>query len=165
MKHRLSNAIVLNEKKLRNEKLDQVFREIKLNPNIVIGTIGGAATSFSIIMIWLVLSNATGSPVSIMLLVIGIAVGKSIRISGAGYSQWYGIVAAIITIISGISGIIISSLGLIAYQQIKGISEVISWLSLNSSVDVLYKNLNPIKILYLFVASFTSFRLAMKVDE
>lgn len=165
MKYRLSNAITLDEKKLSNEELEQVFPEITLNPNIVIGTIGGLATSFSIIMIWLVLSNATGSPVSIMLLAIGMAVGKSIRISGAGYSQWYGIVAAIITITSGISGIIISSLGLIAYQQITGISEVFSWLSLNSSVDVLYKNLNPTKILYLFVASFTSYRLAMKVDE
>jgi len=165
MKYRLSNAITFDEQELRNEEIEQVLPDIHLNPNIVMGTVGGIATSFLLVMIWLVLANATGSPVSIMLLAIGVAVGKSIRISGAGYSPWYGIVAAIITVVSGISGIVISSVGLIAYQQIKGLSEVFSWLSFNSSLEVLYENINPVRILYLIVASFTGYRLAMKVEE
>lgn len=165
MKYRLSNAITLDEQKLGNEKIEQVLPDIKLNPNLVMGTIGGLATSFLIIMTWLVLSNATGSPVSIMLLTIGVAVGKSIRISGAGYSRWYGIAAVMITFVSGLSGIIISSLGLIAYQQVRGLSEVFSWLSVHSSLEVLYENINPLKMLYLVVGSFTSYRLAVKTEE
>jgi len=164
MKYRLSNAITLDEGKLRNEKL-KVFSEITLNPNLIMGIIGGIATSILIIMIWLVLSNATGSPMSIMLVAIGIAVGKSIRISGAGYSRWYGLAAAVIIMVSGVSGIVISSLGIIAYQQVRGLSEVFSWLSVNSSQEVFYQNLNPVKLFYLIIASFTGYRLAMKMEE
>jgi phosphate/sulfate permease len=164
MKYRLSNAITLDEEKLENERLRYVLPNLQLNPNYFMGTLGGIASSFLLILIWLVLSNATGLPASVMILVIGVTIGKSIRISGAGYSYWFGVTAATVTFIAGLVGIVISSLGIIANQQEKLLTEVFSWLTGDDFIEILFENLNAVKILYLVVASFVSYQLALKND-
>jgi hypothetical protein len=161
MKYRLSNVVVL-EQNLKNEEIDQVINDLKLDPNLIMGGLGGLATSFLIVLLWLSFTNISGYPASVFIIINGLLVGKSIRISGAGFSQWFGIVAIMLVLFTGLLGIVVSSLGLIAHQQHKSLSEVFSWLSFNASLEVLFENINPLRIFYLIVAGFTGYRLAMK---
>ena len=164
MKNDLATNVSLSESEIPNAEINSSVTP-RLNANLFLGSLGSIISGITIILIWTYVSYFTGYHVSFVILLIGICVGFSMRISGMGEKAIYGLVGSIITITFCFTGTILSLVGYIAYSQDKAIIEVLSWLNTWSVFDLLMTNSNPMIVLYFIIAGYSGFRISINEDR
>ena len=161
MKKKLTTTISLSKNEIPEAEINSSINHGGLDSSLFLGSLGSIISGLSVILIWTYVSYFTGHHVSFALLLIGIAVGFSMRISGMGSKYVYGFVGGVLTIAFCLLGSITSLAGYIAYSQDKAIIEVLSWLNIWTITDLIMTNSNPLIILYFVVAGYSGFRISI----
>ncbi|MEW7278465.1 hypothetical protein ABW636_07705 [Aquimarina sp. 2201CG1-2-11] len=141
---------------------DKILNKLRLEQNYPFGLISGIITGIIGAILWGVISLATGYQIGYMALAIGAAVGLSIRFTGKGVDQIFGISGAVISILSCLLGNFFSIIGYLAHQENLGYLETLVLFDYSLLPAILQETFNFMDLLFYGIAGAQGYKLAFR---
>jgi len=147
-------------------KLEMYMQEVRDNQNLGMGVMAGLAAAAVGALIWAGVTYATEYQIAWMAVGIGFLVGLAIRQFGAGVDVSFGIAGAVLSLIGCLSGNILTYCIFIAKEEGVQVSEVISHLDLQITMELLIDTFSPLDILFYGLALYYGYKYSFhKVSE
>lgn len=141
------------------------IEDLKAQQNFPLGVIGGVIASIVCIFIWSLITVLTKYQITYMAIGVGFAVGFSIQKLGKGLTPIYGILGAILALLTCFVGNFISSVCLIADEFNYGYSEMFSSLDMDTSILIIKETFQVMDLVFYGIAIYTGYLCSIKSEE
>lgn len=140
------------------------IEELRAQQNFPLGLIAGIIASIVCVFIWTLITVLTKYQITYMAIGVGFAVGFSIQKLGKGITPVYGILGALLALLTCFIGNFLSSVCLIADELNYGYSEMFSSLDVDTSILVIKETFQFMDILFYGIAIYTGYVCSIKSD-
>ncbi|WP_185968909.1 toxin-antitoxin system YwqK family antitoxin [Carboxylicivirga sp. M1479] len=124
--------------------------------------IGGLLATLISGVLWAVVTVSTEYQIGYMAIGVGLIVGYSVRFFGAGIDQHFGYLGAFLSLLGCLLGNLFTQVGFYAHEQSLSYLEVLSYLDLTTTINVLTESFSPIDVLFYGIALFQGYKLAFR---
>lgn len=160
------DAVIDNEAELdtAQETIEDEYEAAEENQNLTMAAVGGVIASFACIIIWTLITVITKYQIGYMAIGVGFAVGFAIQKFGKGSSITFGILGAVLALITCFSGNFFSYVYLIGEEFDAGFFETLSYMDLESSILLVKDAFEPIDAFFYLIAVYTGFKYSFKSE-
>ncbi|QIK61192.1 hypothetical protein G7050_15645 [Dysgonomonas sp. HDW5A] len=141
------------------------IEELREQQNFPLGLIGGVVASFLCIFIWTLITVLTKYQITYMAIGVGFAVGFSIQKLGKGITPVYGILGAVLALLTCFVGNFLSSVCLIADELNYSYSEMFSSLDVDTSILIVKETFQFMDIVFYGIAIYTGYLCSVKSES
>ncbi len=145
-----------------NKLSDKNIAKFKSEQNLTTALITGIVVGIIGAVLWGTITVATGYQIGYMAIAIGAAVGLSMRFTGKGIDQIFGISGGIIAIFSCLLGNFFSIVGYVADAEGLGYMETLGLFDYGQLIPIMSEIFSPIDLLFYGIAAFQGYKLAFK---
>ncbi|MCD8102062.1 MAG: hypothetical protein LUE26_05750 [Alistipes sp.] len=136
---------------------EQEYEQALLNQNLPVGVIAGIVAGIVCAGLWAVVTVATSTIYSFMAILVGLGVGFVIRKAGRGYEKKFGIVGALIALLSCALGNFLATIGFIAADYGAEYFDVLFNFDYSLMPAIMKATFEPIDLLFYVLAVFTGY--------
>jgi hypothetical protein len=129
--------------------------------NLFLGILAGVVAAIVGALIWMGITVATGYEVGYVAIGIGALVGMAIRFAGNGTSIIYGIMGALLTFLSCLTGETLAELQSLTSPQVS-FMDVLSHSDLSALVTHIVTSASPITYIIYGIGIFEGFKLSVR---
>nr|WP_297161730.1 hypothetical protein [uncultured Dysgonomonas sp.] len=141
------------------------IEELRAQQNFPLALIAGLAASFLCILIWTLITVLTKYQITYMAIGVGFAVGFSIQKLGKGITPVYGILGAVLALLTCFVGNFLSSVCLIADELNYSYSEMFSSLDVDTSILIVKETFQFMDIVFYGIAIYTGYLCSIKSES
>ncbi|WP_298501913.1 hypothetical protein [uncultured Maribacter sp.] len=141
---------------------DTTIAKFKLEQNYSKALISGVLVGFLCAILWGIITVVTGYQIAYMAIAIGAAVGYTIRITGKGIDQIFGITGAIIAVLSCLLGNFLSIIGYLANYESLGYFETLELFDYSQLIPIMSESFSFIDVLFYGFAAYEGYKFAFK---
>ncbi len=138
------------------------FENIKRHQNLVYALVGGLLVAIICAFLWAGITIGTKRQIGFMAIGVGLAVGFSVRFFGAGVTQKFGILGALLSLFGCMLGNLLSQVGFIAQEYHHGYFETFSYLDFSSIISIMTESFSPMDILFYGFAIFEGYKFSFR---
>lgn len=143
-------------------KLERYLQTIKLEQNLVAGSLAGLAASLAGAALWAVITLSTNFQIGWMAVGVGFLVGYAIRIAGKGVDKVFGIVGAILALLGCLLGNFLTIVGYVAKEESLSFFETLSRLDYSLVPSLMLQTGSPIDLLFYGIAVYEGYRFSFR---
>lgn len=140
------------------------IEELRAQENLPMGLIGGVLASVLCIFVWSLITVLTKYQITYMAIGVGFAVGFSIQKLGKGISPIFGVMGAILSLLTCFIGNFISSVCLIADEFNYSYSEAFSGLDSDTIAMIVKETFQFMDLIFYGIAIYTGYICSIKSD-
>ena len=140
------------------------LEELRAQQNLPMGLVGGILASILCIAVWSLITVLTKYQITYMAIGVGFAVGFSIQKLGKGITPIYGVIGAILSLLTCFIGNLISSVCLIADEVNFSYSEAFSSLDSDTIIMIVKETFQFMDVLFYGIAIYTGYICSIKSD-
>lgn len=126
--------------------------------NITVGAITGGIAAFVGAIIWAIITILTKFQIGFMAVGVGYLVGVTMRKFGNGYSNAFGVLAAILALVGCALGNLLSACAFASHAMHVPLLAVLAKLDPISAWEILQDSFAPLDILFYFLAVSAAYR-------
>lgn len=140
------------------------IEELEAQQNFPLGVIAGIIASIVCIFIWSLITVLTKYQITYMAIGVGFAVGFSIQKLGKGFTPLYGILGAILALLTCFVGNFLSSVCLIADELNYSYSEMFSSLDIDTAILIIKETFQVMDLVFYGIAIYTGYLCSIKSE-
>ncbi len=141
---------------------DHALMTLKMEQNLPLGLVAGIIIGIVGAALWCIISVATGYQIGYMALAIGAGVGFGIRKFGKGIEPVFGILGAVIALLSCLLGNIITIIVSVAKYLGVSVGDIIAILDYNLLSNLMVETFSPVDILFYAFAVIEGYKLSFR---
>lgn len=141
------------------------LEELKAQQNFPMGLLGGLLASVLCIMLWALITVLTEYQITYMAIGVGLAVGFSIQKLGKGITPIYGIMGAVLSLLTCFVGNLISSVCFIAAELNISYLQAFSGLNGDIIISIVKETFREIDLFFYGMAIYTGYVCSIKSDS
>jgi len=141
---------------------DDQFEKLRVEQRYVLGITAGIAIGIIGALLWGAITLATGYQIGYVALAIGAGVGLSIRYTGKGVDQIFGITGAIIAVLSCLLGNFFSIIGSIANAENLQYIETLLLFDYSLLISIMQETFSAMDILFYGIAGYEGYKFAFR---
>ncbi|WP_186757199.1 hypothetical protein [Echinicola salinicaeni] len=138
------------------------FERLRLEQNFPLAVFGGLLIGIIGAIIWASITLMADHRLAFMVIALGALIGISIRYLGKGIDQVFGILAAIIALVSCLFCNFIVSMGLIANAEDLEYLEVLILFDYNYIIQLIIDSSNYWDLVFYIIAGFAGYKMAFR---
>jgi hypothetical protein len=143
-----------------------IRKKLRLEQNLTAGLIAGIIAGIIGALLWCVITVVTEFQIGYMALAVGAGVGFAIRYFGKGIDLVFGIIGAVIAIMSCVLGNYFSVIGFIANMNGVSYFDAVVILKLELIFEAMKENFSLIDLLFYAFAAFEGYKFSFRnIDE
>ena len=142
-----SGQIVQDERARREE-----FERLKGKQKMGLAIIAGLIVAVVCAALWALISVGIERQYGILAIGIGIAVGYTVRAAGKGVEPKFGVLSAILALLSCVLGNFLTQIGFWAQHLNKGVFEMLPLVDFGMIVDLMVNSFHVLDLLFYFLA-------------
>lgn len=146
------------------QPLTGYISEIRANQDLNMGIAAGITSAVIGAFIWAVFTAITEYQFVLMGILAGLFVGFSVRKFGKGIDTSFGVVGAICSLFCCLSGTILASCIMVAYQTGSSLLKIVFNLNFNLIMLILREGFGPIDILIYGFAIYEGYKISFRSD-
>lgn len=140
------------------------LEELRAQQNLPMGLVGGILASILCILVWSLITVLTKYQITYMAIGVGFAVGFSVQKLGKGITPIYGVIGAILSLLTCFIGNLISSVCLIADEVNFSYSEAFSSLDSDTIIMIIKETFQFMDLVFYGIAIYTGYICSIKSD-
>lgn len=140
------------------------LEELRAQQNLPMGLVGGILASILCILVWSLITVLTKYQITYMAIGVGFAVGFSVQKLGKGITPIYGVIGAILSLLTCFIGNLISSVCLIADEVNFSYSEAFSSLDSDTIIMIVKETFQFMDLVFYGIAIYTGYICSIKSD-
>lgn len=141
---------------------DEQMEKLRSQQNYPLALIAGLVVGIIGAILWGAITVATEYQIGYMALAIGAGVGFSMKFTGKGIDQIFGITGGLIAILSCLLGNYFSIIGFIANDQALGYMETMGLIDFGLILDFMGESFSPIDILFYGIAAYEGYKFSFR---
>jgi hypothetical protein len=130
--------------------------------NMPLALLGGFVSAVVCAIIWAYITYITGIQIGFMAIGVGLLVGYTVRILGKGISTRFGIIGATFSLLGCLAGNILAICIVISQQESMLVLEVLSYLDIGVTTQLLIDTFNPKDLLFYALAIYEGYKFSFK---
>ena len=143
-------------------ELQMAMEQLRSEQNLVMAVLAGLVAAVFGAGAWAAATVVSGYQVGWMAIVIGLAVGFTVRIVGKGMDQVYGIAGAVLSLIGCALGNLLTVAYYIADDAGIPYVELLAQLELDAAIEIMTATFEPMDILFYAIAVYFGYRYAFR---
>lgn len=143
---------------LDNKTLDK----IRQHQDFSYALIGGTLAALISAVLWAEITIAMERQIGFMAIGIGFIVGYAVRFFGAGVDAKFGYLGAVLSLLGCMVGNLFTQVGFIANQESLSYLEVVSYLDLAITTEIIVDTFQPMDLLFYGIAIYEGYRFAFR---
>ena len=144
--------------KLSQRNLDKLKSEQKFPTALITGIVVGVLGA----ILWGVVTVATGYQIGYMAIAVGAAIGISMRVTGKGIDQIFGITGGLIAIFSCLLGNFFSIVGFLADSEELSYFDTLTLIDYSQIMSIMSETFSPIDLLFYGIAAYEGYKLSFR---
>lgn len=151
-----------------SDQMERALYEFESEQNLMLGTVAGAIAGAVGAILWAIVTVITEFQIGLLAVAIGFLVGAAVRWAGRGTTQVFGVVGAILALVSILAGNFLSLLGLLAAGQGIPFLEMAAQFDYSQTFALMAAAFSPIDLLFYGIAVWEGYRFSIReitVDE
>ena len=153
----------VNHNSIRDLVSEEKFAEYKKQQNLNMAIISGIIVGLVGAVLWCAITVMTNHQIGYMAIAIGAGVGIAMRYFGKGIDQIFGILGAVIAILSCFVGNFFSIVGYIANSEDLGYLETIKLIEYSQLMPIMAETFSVIDILFYGLAAYEGYKFSFRV--
>ena len=150
-------ASILDEGKLYQ------FREmLRLEQNLPLALLGGAAAAFVGALFWAIITVSTNLQIGYMAIALGFLVGYTVRYTGKGMDTSFGVLGAILAFAGCLMGNLFTLVGFIANDEGLGDMQVFLGIDYSLVPQAMIATFSPVDLLFYALAIYEGYRFSFR---
>ncbi len=146
----------------KQARLSEHLQELKSHENLTYAIVGGLLISLIGAILWAVMTVLTEYQIGFMAIALGLLVGYGIRFFGAGTTVTYSVIGAIYSLLACVWGNLFGQVGFIANAEMLGYFETLTYLDLDTTVEIMSTSFNPMDIIFYGIAVYEGYRFSTR---
>lgn len=138
-----------------------VIEELRANQNFQKAILYGAVAGVMSSLLWAFLSVATHYQFGIMAVGVGAIVGFAIKIGGKGIDEKFGILGAVISLLSVVLGNFLGIMGLISQENAMTLMEVLTMIEFSEIPDLMLQGFGILDYFFYGIAVYEGFKFSI----
>lgn len=135
---------------------------LKLEQNLPLGIIGGGVAGLLSAAAWAAVTYFTEYQIGWLAIGVGFLVGLGVRTLGKGFDRIYGVVGALIALVSVVLGNFLANLGFLAkYFEVSYLDMLLNF-DYTMSFELMKETFSVMDILFYALAVYTGFRYSLR---
>ncbi len=152
-----ATASILDEAKLYE------FREmLRLEQNLPLALLGGAAAAFVAALLWAIITVSINLQIGYMAIALGFLVGYTVRYAGKGMDTSFGVLGGILAFAGCLLGNLFTLVGFIANDEGLGYMQVFLGIDYTLVPQVMMTTFSPIDLLFYGLAIYQGYRFSFR---
>lgn len=143
-------------------KLEEYVQTLRLEQNLLRGSLAGFAAAVVGAAIWAVITLVTNYQIGWMAVGIGLLVGFAIRFAGKGIDKIFGIVGALLSLVGCVLGNILTVIGLVANSAKLTYFDTLTMLDYSMLPYLMKETFNPIDLLFYGIAIYEGYKFSIR---
>lgn len=145
-----------------NKLSPRVADQIKSEQNFLKAVFSGVLAGLIGAAIWAAITVTTEYQIGYMAIAVGALVGISMRYTGKGLGQHFGIAGAVIALMSCLLGNVFSILGFVANQESISFFNVLMMFNYEQLIPIMKESFSPIDLLFYGIAAYEGYKFAFR---
>jgi len=158
----LDNTEAIEPKELLAELSDENRAKFRSEQEYLKGTIAAVVSGILGAFVWGLITVTTGFQIGYMAIGIGAIIGLSMRFTGKGLDQIFGITGSVIAVLSCLLGNFLSIIGFIAHSENIGYFETLASFDYSQVVPALTSTISVIGLLFYAIAAVAGYILSFR---
>ena len=158
----LDNTEAIEPKELLAKLSDENRAKFKSEQEYLKGTIAALIAGVLGALVWGLITVTTGFQIGYMAIGIGAIIGLSMRITGKGLDQIFGITGSVIAVLSCLLGNFLSIIGFIAHSENIGYLETLVSFDYGQVIPALTSTISVIGLLFYVIAAVAGYMLSFR---
>jgi len=150
------------EVKIDEGKLERYLEELRLEQNLLFGSLSGALAAIVGAGIWAAITIATNYQIGWMAVAIGFLVGFSMRIAGKGMDKIFGFIGAVLSLIGCLLGNVFTIVSYVATQEGLSFMQTLSQIDWSLVPSLLVETGSPIDLLFYGIAIYEGYKFSFR---
>ena len=147
-----------------NQKLqDEYFQKLRLEQNFVLGILCSLGAMIVSAILWAVITVASGIQIGYMAIGVGYLVGVTMRLTGKGIDQHFGITGAILALLGCLIGNALSIIGFFAQELEISFFDAFSMIDFSLLPVVMIDSFSIIDILFYGFALYEGYKFSFRI--
>lgn len=138
-------------------EMQQLEAELKLRQNMPAGVLASIAVGLGCAALWALITALTHYQIGYMAWGVGLAVGATMKAAGKGISPAYGVIAAVVALLSCMIGNFLSNIAFLASEFGIGFWEMLGEFNYGYTFGLMVDTFHPMDALYYVLAVSTAF--------
>ena len=149
--------------KLDPALVQQFMDRIRGEQNLPLAIIAGGVTALVTGGLWAWVTVLSGYTTGIGAILVGIAVGFSVRAAGKGLDTVYGVIGGVWALLACAGGNLLSVVGFVAKEEGVALTESLSWiLGEVGVVEAMTATFSPMDLLFYGIAIYEGYKFAFR---
>ena len=140
----------------------ELMAKFRSEQNLLVGTIGALGVGLAGAVLWAVIGISTGYQIGYIAVAIGFGVGFAMRFFGKGLDQVFGIVGAIIAVLSVYLGNIFTLVGFVAEEYQTTVFDVLEAVPFIEMNQLMFVEFGFIDIVFYAIALIEGYKFAFR---
>ena len=157
-----NNKTLILSDEIKQKISPEVYEKLKMEQNLFAGIISGIVVGLICAIMWGIITLTTGYQIGYMALAIGALVGITIRKFGNGIENIFGILGALISLLSVLLGNFLGIIGFISKSENLKFFETLSRFDFNYLPQIMIESFNIVDILFYGIATYTGYRFSFR---
>ncbi|HCW09060.1 MAG TPA: hypothetical protein DGG95_17015 [Cytophagales bacterium] len=141
---------------------DEVKTKLREQQDIFFAIVGASAAALVGAVLWALITVSTKYQIGYMAIGVGALVGFSVRYYGAGVDKIFGVIGVVFALIGCTLGNLLSQVAFIAKEQNVGYLDVISFLNVSLTIEILKEAFSPMDLLFYGIAGYEGYKFAFR---
>ncbi|WP_321515645.1 hypothetical protein [Marinifilum fragile] len=141
---------------------EEQVEKLRMEQNLAMAIIAGSFVGIVGAILWGMITVATNYQIGYMALAIGAGVGFSMRYTGKGMDQVFGISGGIIAILSCVLGNFFSIIGYVANAEGLTLMQTLVMFDYSLTLDVMMETFSVMDILFYGIAGYEGYKFAFR---
>jgi len=154
------------QREVRSKISEDVLRarveDLKLQQNLALGIVGGAAGGLLGAIVWAAVTYFTEYQIGWLALGVGYLVGIGVRLLGKGIDKVYGLAGGVIALISVVLGNFLTALGYVAKAYQMGFVEVLQRFDYAMTFELMKITFTVMDVLFYGLAVYAGYRYSFR---
>lgn len=147
---------------LTEEKILQYQEKLKLEQNLPMGIVGGAAAAIVGAAVWALVTVGTGYQIGWMAVGVGFLVGYSIRFLGKGVDNIFAIVGGALALVGCLLGNFFSLIGFAAKSEDVNVFSILSTIDYSIVPGIMIESFSPMDLLFYGIAAYEGYKFSVR---
>ena len=163
VKVKSNNTEPLERQELKSNVSADVYERLRMEQNFPMAIIAGIFTGIFGAILWGTITVATNFQIGYMAIAIGAGVGFSMRYTGKGIDQIFGITGGMVAVLSCVLGNFLSVIGFTANSEGLGYTETLLSFNYAYFVPLLLETFSIIDLFFYGIAGYEGYKFAFRV--
>lgn len=162
MENRQSSTSPVTASILDEAKLYEFREMLRLEQNLPLALLGGAAAAFLAALLWAIITVSINLQIGYMAIALGFLVGYTVRYAGKGMDTSFGVLGAILAFAGCLLGNLFTLVGFIANDEGLGYLQVFLGIDYALVPQVMITTFSPIDLLFYGLAIYQGYRFSFR---